>query len=56
MKIVIHVPDDIIESVKDKLPPPETGTLEAVALDAVLGFLDRLSKSMTKETVKREPS
>jgi hypothetical protein len=42
MQLTVHVPDDLIESVKDKLPPPEMGVLEAVALDAVLGFLHGL--------------
>ena len=39
MQLTIHVPDNILGSVKDKLAPRETGILEAVALDAVLGFL-----------------
>ena len=42
MQLMIHVPDDLLESVQDKLPPRETGVLEAVALDAVLGFLMKL--------------
>jgi len=45
MQLTIHVPDDILEGVKDKLPPRETGMLEAIALDAVLGFLMKLSDS-----------
>jgi len=28
----------MLECVKEKLPPPKMGVLEAVALDAVLGF------------------
>ena len=35
----------MLESVKDKLPPREMGVLEAVALDAVLGFLLKLGGS-----------
>lgn len=42
MQLTIHIPDDIVEAVKDKLPPPEMGILEAVALDAVLALLMRL--------------
>jgi hypothetical protein len=45
MQLTIQVPDDILESVKDKLPPRETGVLEAVGLDAVLGFLMKLGDS-----------
>jgi hypothetical protein len=45
MQVIVHVPDDMIEPVKDKLPPPETGVLEAIALDAILGFLSRLEAS-----------
>lgn len=39
MQLTIHVPDVMLDSVKDKLPPPAVGILEAVALDALLGFL-----------------
>ena len=35
MELTIHIPDDILESVKDKLPPAEAGVLEAIALGAV---------------------
>jgi hypothetical protein len=52
MQLTLHVPDDLIESVKDKLPPPEMGMLEAVALDAILGFLLKLEIS---EEVDSEP-
>lgn len=45
MQLTVHVPDDMIEAVKSKLPPPEAGVLEAVALDAVLGFLMKLEDS-----------
>jgi hypothetical protein len=37
--LVINVPDDLIEPVQGKLALGPTGVLEAVALDAVLGFL-----------------
>lgn len=42
MQLIVHVPDDMIKAVKDRLPPPEMGILEAVALDAILGYLDTL--------------
>ncbi len=42
MQTIVHVPDDLIEKVKDTLPPPEMGMLKAVALDAILGFLEKL--------------
>ena len=45
MQLTIYVPDDILESVKHKLPPPEVGVLEAVAGDAILGFLLKLRDS-----------
>jgi hypothetical protein len=42
MKLIVDIPDDLIEQVKEKLPPPESGMLEAIALDAILAFLQRL--------------
>lgn len=45
MRLTVHVPDDLIEKVKDKLPRPEVGILEAVALDAILGFLMKLENA-----------
>jgi hypothetical protein len=42
MKITVHIPDDIVAEVKDELPPPEMGVLEAIALDAILDFIGRL--------------
>ena len=47
MQLIIHVPDDMIEAVKDKLPPAEEGILEAIAMDAVLGFLLKLDNAST---------
>jgi hypothetical protein len=44
MQITIHVPDDMVEEIKDNLPPPESGVLEAIALDAVLGFIMNLGE------------
>jgi hypothetical protein len=44
MQLIVHIPDDLIEAVKDKLPPPDVGLLEAIALDAVLGFLMKLGQ------------
>jgi len=49
MQLTIHIPDDMLETVKDKLPPPEMGVLEALALDAVLGFLMRLEGSSSND-------
>lgn len=45
MQLVIHVPDDFIEPVKSKLENGPTGVLEAIALDAILGYLDRLHEA-----------
>ena len=45
MKHIVQIPDDIVERVRHKLPPPEVGILEAVALDALLGFLQKLEDS-----------
>jgi len=42
MKLTIHVPDDLLEDVKDELASAPSGILETIALDAILGFLDRL--------------
>lgn len=44
MDLVIRIPDELIEPIKDKLPPPEMGILEAVALEALMKFFDRLEK------------
>jgi hypothetical protein len=48
MQLTIDIPDEVIGPVRDKLPPPEMGVLEAVALDAVLGFLMRLDEHDSK--------
>ncbi len=45
MQLIVHVPDFLLEQVKDKLPPPELGMLEAVALDAILAYLHKLKTS-----------
>jgi hypothetical protein len=49
MHLTVHVPDDMIERVKDKLPPPELGVLEAVALDAILAFLNETGECRATE-------
>jgi hypothetical protein len=49
MQLIIHIPDDLIERVKDQLPPPEMGVLEAIALDAVLGFLMKMGPSRSPD-------
>ena len=48
MELTIRIPEQIIAKVKDKLPPPEMGVLETVALDAVLGFLHKLETAPVK--------
>lgn len=45
MRLTIEIPDTAIEPVKDKMPPPESGVLEAIAVDAVLGFILGLEDS-----------
>jgi hypothetical protein len=52
MQLTIHIPDDILESVKDKLPPPEVGVLEAIAGDAILEFLTSLSEDGSRRKEK----
>ncbi len=42
MQLIVHIPDVMLEKVKDKLPPPQMGMLEAVALDAILAYLHKL--------------
>ena len=41
---------------KGKLPPPGMGVLEAVALDAVLGFLSKLeSSALSQRRAEEQP-
>ena len=47
MQLIINVPDEMIEPVRHRLPPPEVGLLEAIALDAILGALTRLAADKT---------
>ena len=49
MQITVHIPDDLIEDVRDKLPPPGMGVLEAVCLDAILAFVDKLRERTAKQ-------
>ena len=49
MKLTVHIPDEIIDEVKDNLPPPETGMLEAIALDAIVSFIGRLKLNSATE-------
>jgi hypothetical protein len=44
MQLTINVPDFLFDDVKDKLATQPTGILEAIALDAILGYLDGLRK------------
>lgn len=41
MKLKLHIPDDLVERVKERLPHA-TGVLEAIAVDAILEFLRKL--------------
>ena len=43
MKLVVNIPDEFIDPVRDRLPPPEVGLLEAIALDAILALLTRMA-------------
>lgn len=45
MEIRIVVAEDIVDPVRELLPPPGMGILEAIALDAILSYFDRLKKS-----------
>ena len=42
MQLTIKIPDEVVGPLKGKLPPPELGILEAVALNAVLDFLMKI--------------
>jgi len=44
MQLTINIPDFLLDDVKNKLAMQPTGILEAVALDAILGYLDGLRK------------
>ena len=44
MKLILDIPDNLIEPVRDKLAAGPTGVLEAVAVDAILGFLASLAE------------
>jgi hypothetical protein len=45
MQIVINIPDEFIDPVKEKLATGPTGILESIALDAILGYLTTLSEN-----------
>ena len=47
MRLIVEVPDSIVEPVKDKLPPQ--GVLEAVALQAVVDYVVGLSSLSSAE-------
>jgi hypothetical protein len=42
MALTIQIPDEVLETYRDVLPPPQLGVLEAVAVDAVLGILEQI--------------
>jgi len=44
MQIIVQVPDNLVEPVKDQLARIPTGVLEAVALDAITRYLKLLAK------------
>jgi hypothetical protein len=39
VQLVLNIPDDFIDPVKEKLAAGSTGILEAVAIDAILKYL-----------------
>lgn len=45
MEIRIVLSEDVVDPVRELLPPPGMGILEAIALDAILSYFDRLKKS-----------
>lgn len=45
MQLTIHIPDDILDDYRHVLPPPEMGVLETIALDAILGALDKMASA-----------
>lgn len=44
MQLTINIPDFLLEDVKNRLAAQPTGILEAIALDAIVGYLDGLRK------------
>jgi hypothetical protein len=44
MQLILNIPDEVIETYRRVLPPPELGLLQAVAVDAILGLLSRLEE------------
>lgn len=42
MQLTINIPDVLLDDVKHELASQPTGVLETIALDAILGFLNRL--------------
>jgi len=45
VQIVINIPDEFIEPVTEKLATGPTGILESIALNAILGYLMKLSEN-----------
>jgi hypothetical protein len=45
MQLIVHIPDELIAKYQHLLPPPSTGLLETVALDAILGLFARMEKA-----------
>ena len=51
MMLTLHIPDDIVKGVEDKLASQPTAILETIALDVVLRFLQTLREyDQSKET------
>ena len=55
MRLTIHVPDDMLENVKEKLSSQPTGVLETIALDAVLDFLITLREADSPSRKTTQP-
>jgi len=53
MRLTLDIPDDILDDVKHKLASQPTGVLEALAGDAVLGFLTSLRDHDGRSQAKR---
>ena len=55
MEITLQVPDRLIDEVRVKIPPLETGILSTVAMKAVLAFLESYSETGTWDLPKEPP-
>jgi hypothetical protein len=55
MQLTIHIPDNVLAEYRHVLPPPETGILEAVAVDAILAALSRFAATAQGEPHAQRP-